>query len=263
MSGIILPHRLRHQPQSAAVTVDWGNPITRGLEFIWLGSDPGRIISRGKVALASNTCARGARSFGRVAQPSGAGVNMQTARNAVLQSNTWTGVAHFSVTGATSSLFQCVNSAGSSTNDRSLGVDGSGQLSAYIWDGAAKTATDPDALTYGNEYVAAASSSGSTLEVWKEGAKVASTATSNGGFTGYTSPGPIFVAGYGFGQITFSAGSNASIGVIAWWSRYLSAAEHAQLADNPYCIFRQRQRMWAMEVAASMSTARPQVFVAT
>jgi hypothetical protein len=189
------------------------------------------------------------------------------AANPVFMSNTWTGVAYFQnfrATGTPSALFQSAQNAGASTNDRSLGIDSNGNLTAYLFDGGGKTTTDATgALVDGQYVVAAASSPGNAVECWKNGALVASLATSNGGFTGYGASGPIYIAGYGFGSATAGAGSGAKIALLAYWSRELSAAEHAMLADNPYCLFRQNRRLWAYPAPPTPSGNRPQVFICT
>jgi hypothetical protein len=196
---------------------------------------------------------------------------LQTANNPVFMSNTWTGLVFFiqPTIGADSSLFQ--SATGPGTNDRSLGVNSSGALVGYLFDGGAKSATDPVALTAGNPYVACAASDGSSIQVWKNGVLAASTASANGGYTGYGASGPFCVMGAGFGPSSGTAGSSARIALLAWWSRALSAAEHRALAENPWQLLTLRSGVQSMlmrsafpaAAAGAGASARPRVFVCT
>lgn len=55
MAAIILPRPWTQQPQQP-VPPDWGNPITRGMELLWLGSDPANLnLARTGFATRSGT----------------------------------------------------------------------------------------------------------------------------------------------------------------------------------------------------------------
>lgn len=103
--------------------------------------------------------------------------------------------------------------------------------------GSNQQAVDPAVLLANTPYVLAAESNGSTVKAWKNGVNVASTATANGGYTGY-SPAPQFVIGYGSGNgLGGTLASNANIALQLWFSPNLSASEHASLAANPWQLF--------------------------
>ena len=79
-------------------------------------------------------------------------------------------------------------SPGNSTHDRYVYIDASNQLVVGIYDGATKTATSTSTFTTGDRLYIVVTCDGSSLKLFVNGRLEASTAVSNTGFTGYTTP---------------------------------------------------------------------------
>jgi hypothetical protein len=270
--SVISPRRAK-QPQHAPV-IDWGNPITRGLQVAWVASHPGRAFGPANVTVSTNTTTPSAISGGRAGQAAGSTGYLAFSANNVFQANTWTGVVFghtFGNSVSTVSLFTAANAPGGSTADRSIYVTNSGGnrvLAAYLFDGGVNTVAGTAAVDFDRPHLFAGASDGSSVAAWTDGQLAASQSAANGGYTGYGASGPQMIVGYGcpgLGQYTASSDVRASL--FLWWTRALSASEHRALADNPYQVFAPApapRRLAVMAVAAPPpSSARPQVFVCT
>lgn len=266
MSVIILPSQLRQKQPQHAAQINWGNPITRNLEFAWVASNP-LVLHRGAsgVSITSNTLNRTPTIQGVAGSNNNSAIEVNIGNNAIFFPNAWTSLAvasFLSLTGG-SIMSEAIQSAG--TDDRTMYIDTNGMLTAYLFDGAQKRAKDTVAVVAGLPYVLAASSGGSSVDAWKNGVNVGSTATSNGGY-GYAGSAPRFtIGGYagGTGDAALATAGNTRFAMQLWWTRALTAAEHASLVDNPYQIFlRQPRRLFAALVAAAVA-GRLQVFAST
>lgn len=265
MAGLILPRRFRQQPQQVP-PINWGNPITRGLGLAWVASNPNLAQGpSGLPTISSNTLTKSNSVHGVTGTASGSANYLAFSTNAMFLSNTWTSlsVVTVPVANTTAAITTVAASPGSSTVDRSLYLQG-GVPYADLYDGSDKNATYGPAITVGVPYVLAASSGGSSIDVWVNGATT-STATSNGGY-GYGGTNPQFIVGYGAGGLTgpgATGSSNAIIALQLYWTRALSNAEQVSMAANPYQIFKAPpRRLWALAVAAA-AAGRPQVFACT
>ena len=116
-----------------------------------------------------------------------------------------------------------------STVDRTLYTDGSSLLTAYIYDGAAKTAVGP-ALTAGRRYHACFTVDGANLTLYLDGVQVAQTGAGNA-YTGYTTPSFYYGVGANSGGILLGAGGGNLLAA-GVWNRALTAREvqHRYLA---------------------------------
>lgn len=250
MAALILPQRFNQQPQQVP-PINWGNPITRNLEFAWVASNP-NVLQRGAsgVSITINTLARTPTSQGVAGLNSTAGTEVHISDNAIFFPNAWTSLAVASFASLTggSIMSEAIQNPG--VDDRTMYIDTSGKLTGYLFDGAQKHAKDTVAVVAGLPYVLAASSGGSSIDVWKNGVNVGSTATSNGGY-GYGGTAPGFtIGGYagGTSDAFLATTGNTRFAMQLWWTRALTAAEHASLAVNPWQIFlTPARRIWAEE----------------
>lgn len=232
---------LYQQPQFGPLFIDWSNPISRKLAAAF---DPvsGNVYSgtASKKSVSANTSARGVTQQGKTALTSGSAAYIALAGDSIFSANLWTSVSVVSFPSIVtpSAISTVAASPGSTVADRSLYIDASGHLLAFLYDNVSnQQAVDPAVLLANTPYVLAAESNGSTVKAWKNGVNVASTATANGGYTGY-SPAPQFVIGYGSGNsLGGTLASNANIALQLWFSPNLTAAEHASIAANPRQLF--------------------------
>lgn len=232
---------LYQQPQFGPLFIDWSNPISRKLAAAF---DPvsGNVYSgtASKKSVSANTSARGVTQQGKTALTSGSAAYIALAGDSIFSANLWTSVSVVSFPSIVtpSAISTVAASPGSTVADRSLYIDASGHLLAFLYDNVSnQQAVDPAVLLANTPYVLAAESNGSTVKAWKNGVNVASTATANGGYTGY-SPAPQFVIGYGSGNsLGGTLASNANIALQLWFSPNLTAAEHASIAANPWQLF--------------------------
>jgi hypothetical protein len=241
---------------TGTITIDTTNPITSGLQLTWVGSSPNALQGPGGATIAHNTLGSTTTSFGAVGvagSAAGGTGYLATAGHAMFLANQWTALAYcdFTLVAGNNAVSSVATPPGSGTQDRSLYVF-DGHESAYIYDGGQKAATDA-AVTLATltPYVLSASSNGSSIKAWRNGANVASVATSNGGY-GYGGTPPQLSLGFGIGSGAYNAGSSMRIALYAWWTRELSGAEQASLAANPWQLF-----------VGGAAVARPQVFVCT
>ncbi len=128
---------------------------------------------------------------------------------------------------------------GSSTTDRSLGVDPSSKLRSYIYDGAARTLTGTTTLIAGRVYHAAVTVSDSLMTLHLDGVAQGSLGISNAGYQGYSTPELVF--GYGenndgaigaSGTIFWSIEYNRALTEEEVRHRYLNQMEMFRLADE-------------------------------
>ena len=266
MSVIVLPSRFGNRQPQLVPDIDRGNPIARKLEFAWVASNPS-VLPRAPVGVivSNNTTVRRPSLQGMAASVSGVSSSLYTNANAIFFPNEWTSltVCMFPAI-QEAAISQVTVGAGLNTNDRSLYINASFMLTGYIYDTADKFASDTVAMVAGVPYIVAASSGGTSIDVWKNGVNVASTVTTSGGY-GYGGSPPLFILGHGRGGNSGAGaglGSNAVIALQLWWTRALSRAEHSSLAENPYQIFKGKSRSFAALVGASSAT-RPQVFACT
>jgi uncharacterized protein (TIGR02217 family) len=76
----------------------------------------------------------------------------------------------------------------SGTYDRMLYFDSTGRPIFYIWDGASKRAIGPAMTMDGKVHHLVGTADGSNIRLYVDGVLSATTATSNGGYTAYTTP---------------------------------------------------------------------------
>jgi hypothetical protein len=268
VSAIILPSNYRGQPQQAP-QIDWSNPLALGLQVAWVASHPRQVLSNpgiGSVPFVTLTAGMTANARSVAVQARGVSGYGQLGPNNTFQANTWTGLVLTQTGGAagggTSAMFTVATAPGSGTADRSLYAN-SNNVAALLFDGGSKTAIGTSGAVDGTRArVMAAMSDGSSIQAWLDGHQEASTATANGGYTGYGSSAYI-VLGYGAGGDGSAMDSDGRISLFLWWNRALSTAEHRAIADAPYGVFAQPKRSWLSQVAAAPpASSRPQGFIA-
>ncbi len=118
------------------------------------------------------------------------------------------------------------------THERALYTEGTGGLTAYIYDGGTKKASTAGNLNAGQRYHAVFTVDGTNLTLYLDGIQVAQTAAGNA-YTAYTTP--TFYAGVS----TTDTGSQFMTGdiliqAVGMWSRALSAREVLTLYRSPW-----------------------------
>lgn len=131
----------------------------------------------------------------------------------------------------------CINegTSASGTYDRMLFLDNGANLGKpvfQIYDGATKLATSPTALAVNTLHHLCGTSDGTNIRIYVDGQLMATTATSNGGYTGFTNP----CFQYAFNHNAPNAGASFTghvlfmqFATVAW-----SASEVRARAQAPY-----------------------------
>lgn len=143
-------------------------------------------------------------------------------------------------TASASSIVTAAATPGSNTRDRSLFLNTSGQLSAYVSDTIQRYVASGVALTAGVPFMAAAVADGSTLVVWSDKTKASVATSTLANAANYTGS---LVVGYGGGGTDGTGGniptlaSNATIAYVLKLERAIRDSEWLELVENPWQIF--------------------------
>jgi hypothetical protein len=142
------------------------------------------------------------------------------------------------------------------TFDRQLYVTDFGAFGAHLYDGFSKTATGGTAVA-GSLVHICATSDGTLLLLYVNGALVATTVVSNGGFTAYGLP-VYFVCGAsgpsGILQGPVHAAIDGTLLLVNFANVVWTAAEIAQKAIDPFSIYRPKRRVPWFTVAGGVIT---------
>jgi hypothetical protein len=243
MGALVLPTVLRQQPQQA-LAIDRSNPLARGLISVFVGSQAYDPVS-GRQFINST-------SGNRTVGPMGYGVDGRIGQAKVFP---------VGPSLSTGSLFVVVSTTDPSTEQiiAEIGPDGSftdgvrglrfvnGKFTTYVrnfFDLSTNSTYGvgmpmPVGVTY----------AGAATSIYVNGKLDASGTTSNTASTADT-----FNLGGITGQTSYNV--RGSIPVAFAWSRVLSAAEMASLADNPWQLFKApARRLWVTAVQAQVATA--------
>lgn len=242
MSALVLPSVLRQQPQQA-FSIDQSNPLTTGLIAVFIGSQAYDPVS-GKPFV--NTSANN-----RTIGPMGYGVDGR-----IGQAKVYPGGRSIS----TGSMFVVVSTTDPTTEQivAEIGPDGSftdgvrglrfvnGKFSAYVRNffevSTANTFGINKPIPVGVTYA------GSSTSIYVNGRLEATGTAAN-----TTSNADTFNLGGITNQTSYNV--RGSIPVACAWSRVLSAAEMASLAENPWQLFKApARRLWVASAASNAYT---------
>lgn len=226
------------QPQGVALQIDWSNPLTRGLMHVIVGGQPNELVSGDVVPGGSNTGTVDIAASKPYAGGSG------------IPSNAAFGHPYYGISGGippdasnwTCLALHTLYAGGTYQTDFTVGWPAETSL-GFALGIAFSTATFRPQIAGTNishavslkdnrEHLLGVSLGGGTGRAWKDGVQVATAACSTPSFA--------FVQSYTrfvVGSNTYVANYEVPIGLVLLYSRELSAAEHAQLARNPWQIF--------------------------
>lgn len=141
---------------------------------------------------------------------------------------------------------------GSGTYDRSLRVL-SGNIEAYLFDGATKILTGPAAVA-DKFYHIIASTDGSDFHLTINGVTYASASVSNGGYAGYATPE--FIIGYGNTSVSLKGTDHINLYTIVH-SKYFTQQEARLRTNNPFKVY---EREIFIPIAAAVGGTTIPVF---
>lgn len=261
--SIVLPQRMRQQPQSGAI-LDVGNPLLLGVTEIVLPTQ-GRTLVRGNAvtptSLAAGTQIAGDRNGMAFSMSGGA---TEYYRPAPANGLFFVGQTECTIfvlrrsrdtTARASALFgyyvsgsQCVTAI-APYSDGNLYWDFDNEGTGRLYTPFAKqTVTEALVFTAGVQV---------GRQIWRDGQLLNSGATAN-------PIGNIDGSDFGIGGAPGLHSDTDQIFLLGIVSRCWSGAEVREWTRNPWGIFRTARRIWLPSVAAPPpSSARPQVFVCT
>jgi len=228
MAIIRRPQTWRQQPPGIAPL----DTALLGADYQGFVSVPNRSVGSRSNTVDSTTEILKAPGFLRVFS----GLVAHMAAPAVAGTGAWT-ILVYGIRNATgsSAIATLAESPGSSTCDRSIGINATGKLQGYAYDGGVKTALSADNVPIGTAFSGAVTCDGANLISWLNGVPSTATAVTAAGFTGYTDPE--FVIGYGGGPLNFATCAFEGAYVLKI-ERALEPELLARIAANPWIVFK-------------------------
>jgi len=240
MPSILLPRRFTSQPQGA-VQIDWSNPITKDLSFVWGAANPGAEI------------VTGAKGFGYTTYPTiqtTVGISGKCARassNSVISfsaapikaSSAYTLLA-FIVDdyggGSIRNFFDADNQNYTRTFQFRCNTSSKADFIAFNTAGSAFTVTTSSNISISTASCIVGVANGNALSIYLNG-RLDATAASTGTIRPINSANALTIGGrISGGSLTNMFGGQ--IYLIAHFARALNASEIARLSANPWQLFK-------------------------
>jgi hypothetical protein len=213
--------------------LDWSHPIALGIYAMrtpW-GME-GRSFNATQT-LAPRTPSTGGFGFGGPSTSTGDATDG-------FQTGPWTHAVWWTPGVATTQCLAVIaETPGSGTADRYLYTTTTGVYAGYIFDGSPKTVSATSGPVVGRADLVVLTCSGSSLDVWVNGVSEGTTATSNAGFSGFSSPELVYGWG-GASPSNFTADTrlDSCVHFAGTWRRALSHNEIEALVTDPAQLFR-------------------------
>lgn len=242
-----LAQRWRRQPQGP-VAVDWGNPLTRGLNDAFVGNQLAVNLARTNAAptlysagVSLPTLEGGAGGVGWKLNGTSGVVEVRP-NPWVNAGSYWTQFALFTQRSATASSISTIyDGASSETVDRSITLDSSGVLSGYTYDGSRVTVTGTKSTPLGKLASAALrvrpNVSVQSLDLFCDGKLDGAVSCVSAGYDAFSNP-MLGIGANGVVGTNYISGSAVNLYAFGLWTRALSDPEIAALSENPWQLFR-------------------------